>query len=79
MIRSLVILEWTIIAILVVLLVTQLVVPTIHGTPLLPLLRKRGREIENKIAAAREEAEIAGKRTELNNLKQPRKPSTIRQ
>jgi F0F1-type ATP synthase membrane subunit b/b' len=78
-VRSIVILEWMIVAILVVLFVTQIIVPVIQGKPLFPLLRKRGREIENQIAAAREDIELADKQGELSNLKRAKKAATTKE
>lgn len=68
--RSIWIIEWTTVAILIVMFVSQIIVPTIQGSKLFPLLRRRGREVENKIAAAREDIEIAAKEQSLKNLKQ---------
>lgn len=74
--RSIWVIEWTIVAILIVMFVSQIIVPTILGSPMFPLLRRRGREVENQLAAAREDVEIAAKQASLKNLKQKTRRKT---
>ena len=52
------ILEWTLMAVTVLVLLTQIIVPLFRATPFFPLFR-RGRKLTQELAAANEELENA--------------------
>lgn len=57
-------------------LIFQMILPYMTGTPFFPAFRSKLSEVENEIAAAREELAVDALRTELNTLKPPA-PSAI--
>ena len=57
-VRLVYLVEWTLIALLLLLIVFQVAVPLLAGTPFFPILRKRTRDAANKVAEAVEEREI---------------------
>lgn len=71
-------------ALVLAFIVTQIMMPMAAGTPLVPILRKKPREIEQELSDAKETATIRKKRGEIDSIlaedkKQPEsKPTTKR-
>ncbi|HXN50048.1 MAG TPA: hypothetical protein VN893_25575 [Bryobacteraceae bacterium] len=63
------ILEWTLMAVAVLVLLTQIVVPLFRSTPFFPLFR-RGRKLTQELAAANEEVENAKMERQIRAARQ---------
>ncbi len=63
------ILEWTLMAVAVLVLLTQIVVPLFRATPFFPLFRS-GRKLAEELAAANEEVENARLERQIRAVRQ---------
>lgn len=68
MIRTVVVLYWTVLIIGLAIIATQIILPAIQGRPFFPLLRPRVRNTETAIAVAREEQDLAEQQAELERI-----------
>jgi hypothetical protein len=69
MIKFVILIEWAILTIGALLIVTQIIVPAVRGRPLFPILRSRGRHVEKAVASAKEDIDISAQEKELAELK----------
>lgn len=68
MIKAVVIIHWGMIAVFLIFLITQVLVPAARGRPLFPILRRRNRRAEGMLAAARERDDVKQAHADLEEI-----------
>ena len=68
MIKAVILIQWAIWGVMLLFLWTQLISPAIKGRPFFPFFRARPRDIESRLARAREAVDIARGERELESL-----------
>ena len=61
-------LQWTIVFLGMLFLVTQIILPGFRNRPMFPLLRKRVREVEGRLAGAHEDVDVQAKEKVIDQL-----------
>ena len=75
MIKTVILFEIALWALGATFIVTQIVLPAVRGRPMLPLLRRRGLSVENKLAEARENVDLSQQEMEIEHLQSQQPPA----